>query len=155
MHAPQYVCAILRCASTGCLLLEQRPSDARTAAGQLTCFGGKLESGEVALEGLLRELQEELSWQPDEAPRRAVDLFVDGKLTAWFFEAAAPPRDLPLTFEKGREGVWVPMDELPAVPRLSAWHDVVLRAWGTGCSRADFITARPPAKAAATQLEHE
>jgi 8-oxo-dGTP pyrophosphatase MutT (NUDIX family) len=152
---PQYVCAILRCVSTGCLLLEQRPSDARSAAGQVTCFGGKLEAGEEALEGLLRELREELNWQPDEEPRRAVDLFVDGKLIAWFFEAAAPSRDLPLKFEEGRQGVWVPMDELPVLPRLSAWHDVVLQAWRAGSSKADFITAAPPAVAAITQPEHE
>jgi hypothetical protein len=65
---------------------------------------------------------------------------VNGKLIAWFFEAAAPPRDLPLQFEAGRHGVWVPVEDLAALPRLSAWHDVVLRAWREGSSRADFVT---------------
>ena len=63
MRLPPYVCAILRCVNTGCLLVEERPPIAKTAAGSLTCFGGKLEAGEQALDGLMRELLEELDWQ--------------------------------------------------------------------------------------------
>lgn len=32
--------------------------------------------------------------------RRAVDLYVDGELIAWFFEGMGPARDTPLTFEE-------------------------------------------------------
>ena len=149
MLLPPYACAILRCASTGCLLVEERPANARTAAGRLTCFGGKLEPDEraagceeAASGGLLRELREELGWQPAEELRRAVDLYVDGELIAWFYVAAAPPLDAQLTFEEGRRGLWAPTEELLADPRLSSWHAVVLRAWRAGETRADFAT--PP-----------
>ena len=73
-------------------------------------------------------------------PRRAVDLYVDGELIAWFFEASAPARDAPLQYEAGRAGVWLEAggDE----SRVSDWHVAVLAAWRRGEHRADFET--PP-----------
>ena len=73
-------------------------------------------------------------------PRRAVDLYVDGELIAWFFEAIAPARGAPLQYEAGRSGVWLEAggDE----SRVSSWHVAVLAAWRRGERRADFET--PP-----------
>ena len=82
----------------------------------------------------------------------ARDQYVDGALIAWFYEAAAPARDAPLRFEEGRSGVWLDVHSAIDHPKLSSWHECVLRAWrrsvpaglagSTGTVRADFIT--PP-----------
>ena len=203
---PPYCCAILREAS-GAILMERRSASAKVAAGQLTCFGGKREAGELALTCIERELGEELGqdWaapagqasgkrrrssgggdsggepggesggesaeamvvagSPRGSFRRAVDLYVDGELIAWFFEAVGPARETRLRFEEGRSGVWLEPTELdaclaadehrradepvpepvageplPGMPPLSAWHACVLKAWRRGERRADFQT---------------
>jgi serine/threonine protein phosphatase PrpC/8-oxo-dGTP pyrophosphatase MutT (NUDIX family) len=135
--APPYCCAILRDPS-GELLLEWRPVSAAVAAGKLTCFGGKREAGETAEACLMRELREELDWSPAAAPRRVVDLFVEGRLIAYFYEAAAPRSDEPLRLEAGREAVRLQPAAALRDDRLSEWHAAVLRAWQRGASRADF-----------------
>ena len=84
-------------------------------------------------------MREELGWQPARA-ERCVDLFVDGKLIAWFYLADAPARDVPLAFEPGREGIWLNESTILSDPRLSDWHEVVLRAFARGERRADFST---------------
>ena len=78
------MCAILRDAETGALLVEQRPPQARlAAAGKLTCFGGKREADEAPMDCLLRELREELGgWEPMATPRRGGDLYGEGALSA-------------------------------------------------------------------------
>ena len=50
---------------------------------------GKREPGEEPLAACMRELREEMQWEP-ERPQRACDLYVDGELIAWFFEATGP-----------------------------------------------------------------
>jgi 8-oxo-dGTP pyrophosphatase MutT (NUDIX family) len=191
LHAPDdelppYCCAILHEESSGAIFLERRGRNAAVAAGQLTCFGGKRDSAEPALDCIRRELIEELgpSWwwpaagappckrgrasedgdaptppSPPPSLRRATDLYVDGKLIAWFFEAAAPRRDAPLTFEEGRSGTWLEHAEWTAALEaeqamaghltaaaadaaacLSPWHACVLRAWRAGQRRADYTT---------------
>lgn len=50
---------------------------------------GKREQGEAPLDACRRELREEMQWEPDHM-ERACDLFVDGELIAWFFEAKGP-----------------------------------------------------------------
>ena len=73
--------------------------------------------------------------------RRAVDLYVDGELVAWFYEAPAPARDAPLVCEKGRAAVWfTPKRDGEEWERVSAWHAVVLSAWQRGERRADYTT---------------
>ena len=139
---PPYCCIVLA-EEGGALLMEER-QQAKVAAGKLTCFGGKREAAEDPLSCVLRECREELGWAPPATPRRTVDLYVDGELIAWFYEAVAPSRDEPLTFEVGRRGVWLGADELEH-PQLSDWHASVLRARRRGEQRADFTTpmARP------------
>jgi len=121
--------------------VEVRPSTAARAAGKLTCFGGKRESGESGVECVLRELREELGgWQPAYTPRRAVDLHVDGHLVAWFFEAEGPSAKTPLNFEVGRDGLWLPLQDLLNDSRLSPWHAAVLRAHSEGARVANFVS---------------
>ncbi len=136
---PPYCCVLLHEASSGALLLEERPSSARHAAGQLTCFGGNREEGEGALECIKRECDEELGWVPSSL-RRAVDLYVDGELIAWFYEAAAPSSDVELRYEEQRRGVWCYPGDREMEARLSPWHACVISAWRRGESRADFVT---------------
>lgn len=135
---PAYACAILRCASTGALFVEERGADAPVAPSRLTCFGGKRELDETPLDAVRRELVEEMGWRP-QALRQVVNLWVDDTLVAYFFEGDAPPRDFSLVFEPNRRGLWfASVDELLADSRLSAWHASVLRAWVRGDARADY-----------------
>ncbi|GAB5387653.1 MAG: hypothetical protein Alpg2KO_06210 [Alphaproteobacteria bacterium] len=48
---------------SGRLLLQQRDPDWGASAGRLTLFGGHVEAGEPPLQGLCRELDEELGAQ--------------------------------------------------------------------------------------------
>ena len=129
---PPYSCVILlRSGAPGeplQLFVEQRPATATVAAGKLTCFGGKREPGESPLATVLRECHEELGWAPSDVVR-ACDLYVDGKLTAWFYQAAAPKPGTPLRFEAGASGVWI---HSASHPELSPWHRAVLEAWQNG-----------------------
>ncbi|KAJ1616862.1 hypothetical protein T492DRAFT_1104116 [Pavlovales sp. CCMP2436] len=125
---PPYICVILmRSTAPGeplQVFVEQRPADSSVAGGKLCCFGGKRERGEQPLHAILRECREELAWTPSDLVR-AVDLYVDGKLIAWFYLAAAPPAGTPLKFEEGVQGVWITLSDA----RLSEWHQAVLQAW--------------------------
>lgn len=158
---PPYCCCILQEQPSGCILLEERDANAAVAAGKLTCFGGKREPGEDALACIQRELREELGYVTSPTSRadvkvgcvesaglrRAVDLYVDSKLIAWFFVADAPARDAPIVYEDGRGGVWLHPGAIdasgddPLWLRVSPWHRVVLQAWKRGERRADFTSA--------------
>jgi 8-oxo-dGTP pyrophosphatase MutT (NUDIX family) len=134
---PPYCCCLLVDRRDGTMLVEDRGAGAAVATNKLTCFGGKRHLGEEPAACLLRECQEELGWVP-RGPARAVDLFVDGKLIAYFYQADAPSRTVPLRFEeaRGRAGVWIQGLD----PRLSPWHACVIEAWRSGQSRADFVS---------------
>ena len=121
--AAPFSCAILRRGDDK-LLAEVRGADAQAAAGRLTCYGGKRERGESSLQCLVRELNEELGWAPDDIPAEpACSLLVDGYLIAHFYEASVDRTD----FEtEGRAFEFV--DESDA--RWSAWHARVLAARG-------------------------
>ena len=120
--AAPFSCAILRRGDK--YLAEVRGADAQAAAGRLTCYGGKRERGETSLQCLVRELNEELGWAPDDIPAEpACSLLVDGYLIAHFYEASVDRTD----FEtEGRAFEFV--DESDA--RWSAWHARVLAARG-------------------------
>ena len=129
MNWPPYVCAILEDAE-GRLLLEQRPDDARLAAGRLTCFGGRRENGETPEECLRRELCEELAWEP-QALEMQVELWVAGNLVAWFYHAAFDVGTDQLRVTPGFQALLVPRGEL-AEHCISPWHVAVLDAWQSG-----------------------
>lgn len=149
---PPYCCAILTEQHGGRIFVEQRGADAAVAAARLTCWGGKREPGESALGCIVRECVEEMSWSPpQQLLRRAVDLYVDGELVAWFFEAAGPlasSAQQQLVFEQGRGGVWTSIDD----PRISPWHVAVLRAWTQRKRRADFTSATAEDQQATAEL---
>ena len=120
--AAPFSCAILRRGDK--YLAEVRGADAQAAAGRLTCYGGKRERGETSLQCLVRELNEELSWAPDDLPAEpACSLLVDGYLIAHFYEASVDRTDFAT---EGRAFEFV--DESDA--RWSAWHARVLAARG-------------------------
>ena len=120
--AAPFSCAILRRGDK--LLAEVRGADAQAAAGRLTCYGGKRERGESSLQCLVRELNEELGWAPDDIPAEpACSLLVDGYLIAHFYEASVDRTDFAT---EGRAFEFV--DESDA--RWSAWHARVLAARG-------------------------
>ena len=121
--AAPFSCAILR-RGDGKLLAEVRGAEAKAAAGRLTCYGGKRERGETSLQCLVRELNEELGWAPDDIPAEpACSLLVDGYLIAHFYEASVDRTDF---VTEGRSFEFV--DECDA--RWSAWHACVLAARG-------------------------
>ena len=120
--AAPFSCAILRRGDK--YLAEVRGADAQAAAGRLTCYGGKRERGETSLQCLVRELNEELGWAPDDIPAEpACSLLVDGYLIAHFYEASVDRTDFAT---EGRAFEFV--DESDA--RWSAWHARVLAARG-------------------------
>mmetsp|Transcript_7764 Transcript_7764/g.22665 ORF Transcript_7764/g.22665 Transcript_7764/m.22665 type:complete len:175 (-) Transcript_7764:194-718(-) len=140
---PPYCCVILLRNESSSdefhLFLEKRSKHATVQPGLLTCFGGKREPNEDPLATVLREAEEELGWKPS-AVVRAVDLYVNGKLTAWFYQAAAPPDDASLIFEPGVTGVYISSVQ---DPRLAPWHAAVLQAWIRGDQRVDFRDDEP------------
>ena len=120
--AAPFSCAILRRGDK--LLAEVRGADAQAAAGRLTCYGGKRERGETSLQCLVRELNEELGWAPDDIPAEpACSLLVDGYLIAHFYEVSVDRTDFAT---EGRAFEFV--DESDA--RWSPWHARVLAARG-------------------------
>ena len=122
--AAPFSCAILR-RGDGKLLAEVRGAEAKAAAGRLTCYGGKRERGETSLECLVRELNEELGWVPDNIPAEpACSLLVDGYLIAHFYEASVDRTDF--VVEQGRSFAFVDESD----ERWSAWHARVLAARG-------------------------
>ena len=135
--AAPFSCAILRRGDK--FLAEVRGTDAQAAAGRLTCYGGKRERGETSLQCLVRELNEELGWAPDDIPAEpACSLLVDGYLIAHFYEASVDRTD----FEtEGRAFEFV--DESDA--RWSAWHARILAARRRGDAVAVFDDGGDPA----------
>ena len=135
--AAPFSCAILRRGDK--LLAEVRGAEAQAAAGRLTCYGGKRERGETSLQCLVRELNEELGWAPDDIPAEpACSLLVDGYLIAHFYEASVDRTD----FEtEGRAFEFV--DESDA--RWSAWHARILAARRRGDAVAVFDDGGDPA----------
>ena len=120
--AAPFSCAILRRGDK--YLAEVRGTDAQAAAGRLTCYGGKRERGETSLQCLVRELNEELGWAPDDIPAEpACSLLVDGYLIAHFYEASVDRADF---VTEGRAFEFV--DEGDG--RWSPWHARVLAARG-------------------------
>ena len=108
MLSPEYACAIISYGDSW--LFEQRDADARFAANKLTCFGGRLEVGEDATTGLLRELQEELSWQP-KSLNFACSLKSETRYIADFFTCTLDVDPNTLRYEAHRHGVFIPKTE--------------------------------------------
>lgn len=132
---PPHCCSILT-GEGDMIFVEQRGGDAKVAASKLTCFGGKREPGELPGDCIRRECSEELAWLPRGKMVRVCDLYVDGEIMAWFYEAQGPQHDDELEFEPRRRGVWVTPDD----PNISAWHACVLEARQQGLNRADYYT---------------
>lgn len=129
MVLPDYACAIIHVGDDE-LLFEQRGTDARYAAGQLTCFGGRRHEGESVEDCLLRELQEELQWQPDSF-NKACELWLGDRYIADFFDCAL---DLPvasLRCEHGRSAVVISAAYINEAA-LSPWHRAVLEGLAAG-----------------------
>ena len=131
---PEYACAIISDAD-GRRLLQLRPSDARHAPGQLTCFGGARDPSETAETCLRRELLEELGWQAGPL-RPACDLRQGARFIARFFHCDMPA-GIPLRTEPGHVAVWVAAASLPALP-VSPWHRTVLMTVDQGRSLVEL-----------------
>ncbi len=131
---PDYACAIIA-GQNGRRLLQLRPSQARHAPSQLTCFGGAREPEESSETCLERELLEELGWRPGQL-RHACDLQQGPRHIARFFHCTLPDGTT-LRTEPGHVALWVPTAALPALP-LSPWHRLVLEAVDRGRSVVDL-----------------
>jgi 8-oxo-dGTP pyrophosphatase MutT (NUDIX family) len=129
---PEYACAIIADAR-GRLLLQLRPTTARHAADQLTCFGGRREDGEDDRQCLRRELAEELGWVPG-AIAPACELWQGTRFIARFFRTRWDGSLL--RAEPGHVAVWAPPSALPGLP-LSPWHGAVIAATAAGRPRVE------------------
>jgi 8-oxo-dGTP pyrophosphatase MutT (NUDIX family) len=131
---PEYCCAVLS-DPRGRLLLQLRSGRARHAPNQLTCFGGRRESGEGADACLMRELQEELGWAPSPAHADiCCELWKSARLVARFYRVA-PSVDIDrLTIEADSLIIAAPWPSLPGLP-VSPWHRVVLDGLSRGLTR--------------------
>lgn len=132
---PEYACAILEDASRW-LLLDLRPADARFAAGQLTCFGGRCEAGEDDLAAVRRELAEELGWHPPSF-RPAAELWRGPRFIARFWRGDLDRPCASLRTEPGHRAILAPWPALAGLP-LSPWHARVLAAVRAGQARVDL-----------------
>jgi 8-oxo-dGTP pyrophosphatase MutT (NUDIX family) len=133
---PEYACAIITGAD-GRRLLQLRPSGARHAPGQLTCFGGARNPSETAETCLRRELLEELGWQAGSL-RPACDLRQGSRFIARFFHCGMSAGSA-LRTEPGHVAVWVAAASLPALP-ISPWHRAVLTAVDQGRTLVELDT---------------
>lgn len=130
MALPDYACALIEDGHDR-LLLELRPVTSAHAAGQLTCFGGKREADEDATGCLMRELREELDWEPT-AAEPACDLWRGDRWIARFFRCRWHATRF--RTEPDHVALWVPWSSLPGLP-VSPWHRAVLAAIRDGRQR--------------------
>jgi 8-oxo-dGTP pyrophosphatase MutT (NUDIX family) len=130
---PDYCCAIIQ-NRLGWILLQLRPSTARFAANQLTCFGGMRKSDEDPMTCLRRELNEELSWLPD-AAEECCQLWQGDHFIAQFYRALCDRTTI--SAEPGHCPLWAPWKSLPGLP-LSPWHRQVLAAVSRGRGHVDL-----------------
>ncbi|HBH52877.1 MAG TPA: hypothetical protein DDY91_13405 [Planctomycetaceae bacterium] len=137
---PDYACAIVL-SPDGSIWFEDRPPTARHAAGMLTCFGGRRETGESPVDCLRRELREELDWEP-EVLQKMVELWVAQQPMAWFYLAspAVTAGDLNPRVAPAR---LVSRHHLAQQP-VSPWHRAVLDAWQQGVPRVDWNSPGHP-----------
>lgn len=131
--APEYACAVIENVQQH-LLLQLRPTTARHAPGQLTCFGGRREADEDDLTCLQRELREELAWQPLSLVR-CCELWKGSRFIAQFFRASYLGGQL--ITEPGHHAVWVPWSALAGLP-ISPWHQAILQAVAEKRPRVDL-----------------
>lgn len=120
---PEYCCAVIQ-DGRGRLLLQLRPSTARFAPNQLTCFGGLRKIDEDPLNCLYRELKEELGWAPTDATE-CCQLWQADRFIAQFYRVAWTGDDV--VTEPGHLAIWAPWVALPGLP-VSQWHILVLTA---------------------------
>lgn len=132
---PIYACAILRTFAGG-YLLEVRPGDARHGAGTWTCFGGKREDGERAIDAIEREILEELGVEI-RGFEAAVALWVGGEPMAWFFTAREPVDPWAMSFPEGHLWIEVAAEDLER-GEIHRWHRAAIRAARDGVDRVDF-----------------
>jgi len=129
---PQYCFVILHDRVQDRLLLEELTwTELRTdqSGGELACFGGSYNGRGSPKSAVLTKCHEELGWQPAEL-QRVVDLYVAGRLLAWFYEAPAPGADV--SFKLGADGKWASVDEALSTEMVTVWHKQVLMAWRKG-----------------------
>lgn len=126
---PEYACALIA-DPRGRWLLQLRPAGKALAPGQLTCFGGRREPGEDALECVRRELREETGWCPDPLVP-AVDLRQGRRFIARFFRGTLDRAPASLRIEPGHAAIVAAPSTLPGLP-VSPWHAAVLAAVARG-----------------------
>jgi 8-oxo-dGTP pyrophosphatase MutT (NUDIX family) len=132
---PQYACAFLSDAR-GWWLLQLRPVDHALAAGQLTCFGGRLHAHETAEAGLRRELHEELHWCPRQLSL-VLEMWQGSIWIASFYRGELEVPLQHLTTEPGHVAILAPWPSLPGLP-MSPWHDHAFRAFQRADKRLDL-----------------
>ena len=119
--AAPFSCAILRRGDTTFSGSAWRRRSSRR--GPLNVLRRQEGTGETSLQCVVRELNEELGWAPDDIPAEpACSLLVDGRLIAHFYEASVDRTDF--VVEPG-DLSWT-----KATQRWSAWHARVLAARG-------------------------
>jgi len=111
-------------------LMQLRPEWSHHAPNKLVCFGGKREDNELPETCIWRELQEELSWSPEDLTL-AVQLWVGSCLKAWFYVGYMDVDTTELQTEPGFEAHAISMDSLDIHP-VSDWHRDVLHAYLRG-----------------------
>jgi len=137
--APDYACAVIADAR-GWLILQLRPQSAKIAALHITCFGGRRENGESALDCLRRELDEEIGWRPP-AATPCCELWRGRRFIARFYAVQHPDALIhpqrQLRVEAGQVAIAAPWAALPGLP-LSPWHRAVLMALRQGETRVEI-----------------
>lgn len=104
--------------SNGDLLLQERAADAPRFANQVSLFGGGMKPGETPLEGLKRELEEELEYRMDTAKHHPIFTEVDyhlpereeqGHYTVYLVQIDETQT---LRLHEGSRMFWVPLADI-------------------------------------------
>ena len=104
---------LIQCTKTNKILLLLRAGGG-VGAHTWNLVAGGIEKGEDVLDGLKREVTEEMSIDPDIIDYKYKNKEVDDKLDFYYYEGFTPTEFKPTLCDENVDWKWVSKDELPS-----------------------------------------